>query len=222
MALMSTPSMKMVPALGRSKPASRRSSVVLPEPEPPSRQKISPRRMSSETSSTATKSPNFLVRCAMRTYAEAGSDSAGKAEGSLSGRAFIGSFRESGSLTGLEARPRARQQALEVRRSRALGYQADAHLGRRIHGRIVAHGRIERLQLRQHGTRVLDEIGVARRDVRAQQEVDEQVRVRDVRCVRGDRHHVVVDDCALVRYGVRDIDALGGLEGAIVCLLDIA
>ena len=38
---MSTPSMKMRPAVGRSKPASIRSSVVLPQPEAPSRQKIS-------------------------------------------------------------------------------------------------------------------------------------------------------------------------------------
>ena len=49
------------PRSGVSKPASIRSSVVLPEPEPPSRQKISPRWMSSDTSSTAAKSPNFLV-----------------------------------------------------------------------------------------------------------------------------------------------------------------
>ena len=64
---MSAPSIWMLPELGVSKPASMRSSVVLPEPEPPSRQKISPRRMSSETLSTATKSPNFLVTFAMRT-----------------------------------------------------------------------------------------------------------------------------------------------------------
>ena len=67
MALMSAPSMRIVPALGNSKPASIRSSVVLPDPEPPSRQKISPRRMSSDTSSTATKSPKRLVRFAIRT-----------------------------------------------------------------------------------------------------------------------------------------------------------
>ncbi len=64
---MSAPSIRIVPAVGVSKPASMRSSVVLPEPEPPSRQKISPRWMSSVTSSTATKSPNLLVTPAMRT-----------------------------------------------------------------------------------------------------------------------------------------------------------
>ena len=40
--------------------------VVLPQPEPPSRQKISPRRCPAMTSSTAVKSPNFLVTFSMR------------------------------------------------------------------------------------------------------------------------------------------------------------
>ena len=39
---MSSPSIRMLPEVGVSKPASMRSNVVLPEPEPPSRQKISP------------------------------------------------------------------------------------------------------------------------------------------------------------------------------------
>ena len=42
MPVMSTPSMKMRPVVGSSKPASMRSSVVLPQPEPPSRQNSSP------------------------------------------------------------------------------------------------------------------------------------------------------------------------------------
>ncbi len=67
MALMSWPSIRILPAVGVSNPASMRSSVVLPEPDPPSRQKISPRRTSSETLSTALKSPNRLVTPWMRT-----------------------------------------------------------------------------------------------------------------------------------------------------------
>ncbi len=67
MALMSWPSMWIVPADGVSKPARMRSRVVLPDPEPPSRQKISPRRTCRETSSTATKSPKRRVTPAMRT-----------------------------------------------------------------------------------------------------------------------------------------------------------
>ena len=39
--VMSTPSMKILPDVGRSNPASILSSVVLPQPDAPSRQKIS-------------------------------------------------------------------------------------------------------------------------------------------------------------------------------------
>ncbi len=40
--VMSSPSMNILPALGVSKPPSMRSSVVLPQPDAPSRQNISP------------------------------------------------------------------------------------------------------------------------------------------------------------------------------------
>ena len=46
-----------IPASGRSKPAIRRSVVVLPEPDGPSMVKNSPRRTSRSTESTATTSP---------------------------------------------------------------------------------------------------------------------------------------------------------------------
>ena len=39
----STPSMKILPEVGVSNPASMRSSVVLPLPDPPSSEKNSPR-----------------------------------------------------------------------------------------------------------------------------------------------------------------------------------
>ena len=42
MPAMSAPSIQILPAVGSSKPASILSSVVLPQPEAPSRQKISP------------------------------------------------------------------------------------------------------------------------------------------------------------------------------------
>src|SRR6185295_14484985 len=45
------------PEVGSSKPASMRSNVVLPQPEGPSREKNSPRRMSNDTSSTALTGP---------------------------------------------------------------------------------------------------------------------------------------------------------------------
>ncbi|MCY1367448.1 hypothetical protein D9M69_543830 [compost metagenome] len=59
--VMSTPSRKMRPSVGRSKPASMRSKVDLPDPEPPSRAKISPFLISRDTSSTAIVSSNFFV-----------------------------------------------------------------------------------------------------------------------------------------------------------------
>src|SRR5437867_9882815 len=58
--------MKMRPALGVSKPASMRSSVVLPQPEPPSSANSSPLRISSETLSTAVKAPKALLTPSMR------------------------------------------------------------------------------------------------------------------------------------------------------------
>ena len=55
--LMSTPSMLMRPPLGSAKPASMRSSVVLPQPEAPTSANISPRKIFRSTSSTAVKAP---------------------------------------------------------------------------------------------------------------------------------------------------------------------
>ena len=63
----SSPPMNRLPDVGRSKPASNRSSVVLPLPEPPSSAKHSPSATSSETSSTATTSPKRLLTPSKRT-----------------------------------------------------------------------------------------------------------------------------------------------------------
>ena len=73
--VMSWPSMKMRPALGVSKPASIRSSVVLPQPEPPSSAKSSPLPIASDTSSTAVKPPKRLLTASRRT--KAGREAAG-------------------------------------------------------------------------------------------------------------------------------------------------
>src|SRR5262249_5888066 len=56
----SLPARRIVPASGRSKPAMRRSVVVLPEPEGPRRVKNSPRPTTRSTSSTATTPPYAL------------------------------------------------------------------------------------------------------------------------------------------------------------------
>ncbi len=48
-----TSSMRISPLVGTSKPAIRRRSVVLPQPDGPSSEKNSPAPISSETSSSA-------------------------------------------------------------------------------------------------------------------------------------------------------------------------
>ena len=58
---MSTPSSRISPASGRSKPAIMRSVVVLPQPDGPTIEKNSPPGMSSEMSSTAATSPKRFV-----------------------------------------------------------------------------------------------------------------------------------------------------------------
>src|SRR5436190_8704854 len=63
----SSPSSKMRPASGVSKPASNRSSVVLPQPEGPSSAKNSLRPISSEKSSTAACVPKCLLTPSNRT-----------------------------------------------------------------------------------------------------------------------------------------------------------
>jgi hypothetical protein len=55
------PAMAMAPSVGSSKPASMRRSVVLPQPEGPSREKNSPARTVTETWSKAVKAPKRLV-----------------------------------------------------------------------------------------------------------------------------------------------------------------
>src|SRR5438093_889224 len=62
---------RISPASGRSKPAIRRSVVVLPQPEPPTRETSSPRLISRQSPSTAIDPPKRLVRPArlMRTSA---------------------------------------------------------------------------------------------------------------------------------------------------------
>src|SRR3954468_15844189 len=55
---MSTPSRRMRPSSGRSKPAIIRSVVVLPQPDAPSSEKNSPLAMSRSMPSTAVTSPN--------------------------------------------------------------------------------------------------------------------------------------------------------------------
>ena len=63
---MSCPSSRSRPELGFSKPASIRRSVVLPQPDGPSREKNSRSYMSRVRSSTAVNSPKRLVMFSKR------------------------------------------------------------------------------------------------------------------------------------------------------------
>src|SRR5262245_31573885 len=61
------PSMAISPLSGIKKPATRLSSVVLPQPDGPNSVMSSPRRTSSETSSSAVILPNRLVTASSST-----------------------------------------------------------------------------------------------------------------------------------------------------------
>ena len=62
----SSPSMKTRPLAGRCRPIMWRSSVVLPQPDPPTMTNTSPRRTSHETSLRMTRSPYLAVRRSTR------------------------------------------------------------------------------------------------------------------------------------------------------------
>ena len=55
------PAMTTVPSVGSSNPAIRRSSVVLPQPDGPSREKNSPSRMVASTPLSAVTEPKALL-----------------------------------------------------------------------------------------------------------------------------------------------------------------
>ena len=80
------PPKTMLPLLGVSNPANIRSKVDLPQPELPSRAKISPFLMDRETSFTAVKSPKRFIRfCVCRKPSGAAGAAAAKFMAGLSG-----------------------------------------------------------------------------------------------------------------------------------------
>src|SRR5690606_30402897 len=85
----STPSSRIVPSFGVSKPASIRIRVVLPQPEGPSSAKNSRRKMSSVRLSIATNSPNFFVTFWKRISGFWSGSSQGAKTGRLAGCAMM-------------------------------------------------------------------------------------------------------------------------------------
>ncbi len=63
--VMSRPPKRIRPASGAVNPAMQRRSVVLPQPDGPSRKKISPPATDALTSSSAVTAPNRLRKCSM-------------------------------------------------------------------------------------------------------------------------------------------------------------
>src|SRR5512137_2627922 len=88
------------------------------------------------------------------------------------------------SATGRESCPGPVQQAREVGRLREVGLQSSLGPGRRVDARVAAQFFLHEFRGLRVGVRVVDEIGVAGRDVGTQQVVDEQVRIAGMFRVR--------------------------------------
>src|SRR5579862_9388003 len=84
------------------------------------------------------------------------------------------------SFAGLEACPHPRQLPLVIRWPRALRGEPRAHFGRRVHTRVAAHTRLQRLDARAECISILDEVRVLGRYLGSQQIIDEQVGVLEV------------------------------------------
>src|SRR5579872_2590772 len=185
-----------------------RSSVVLPEPEPPSRQKISPRCTSRLTSLTATKSPNFRVTFSMRRMG-ASAAAAGALCPSLLD--LVLTQQRPMSLARLEPGPCARQQPLVRQGPRRLGHELRTDLRRRVNVGVALHRLVEKRLGCQVRIGVFHQVRVAGGDLRIEQEIDEQMRILWMGRIGGDGKHVEVQDGAIAWNGVSDLDALAGI-----------
>src|SRR5579862_830226 len=114
--VMSSPSIRMRPASGVSSPASRRKSVVLPQPEPPSRANSSPRAISRSTLSTATTAPKRLHAPSILT---------------------MGSLNLARSSAGLDRRPQPGALAHLIGGGGGDGVEPGAVVGREIDQRVL-------------------------------------------------------------------------------------
>src|SRR5689334_13519568 len=147
---MSRPSRRIAPASGRSKPAIIRRSVVLPQPEGPSRVKNSPVSMVMLTRSTAVSAPKrrvtFLIsRSAMVLGASAGADqrpgeSKGKDEGRDSEQPVARPLR------GEQLIERALDAVYAIVGERAMQQARELRQHRRPAGRLAAHRAQQALQ----------------------------------------------------------------------------
>src|SRR5580704_933750 len=197
--VMSWPSMMSRPASGVSKPASRRSSVVLPQPELPRSANSSPRSMTRSTLSTAVIAPKRLVMPSMRTIA----------------------LRLT-STARLDGGPQPRALAHLLGVAGGDGVEARAYVGRRIDQRIardvVGHQGGRRLV----GVGIAGELARRSGDLGLHHEIEEAERLRGIGCILGDRRHVDPQHRAFLRDGIGDVLPVLGLGGAVARLEDVA
>src|SRR6188474_418340 len=191
--------------------------------------------MSRETSSTATKSPNFLVTFLILMNGVAlGSFQIGNvwAPGtsisysplaSVVRRTRIGATRLSFMLlTRLDCRPGTGQASVELWRVRCSAIELGEHLVRWIDARVVANLLVDERSRCLVGVLVEHAVGDRRSRFRTQYVVDKfEGRFRVWRISR-DGHHVEAHLCALTRDGINNIDALTGLRCTLLCLQDVA
>src|SRR5690606_10789316 len=145
--------MKRRPAVGTSKPAIIRSKVVLPQPDAPRIENISPRWMSRFTESTATKSPKCLLTSLIWMTGPPGRRSF-CAAAVICCLAFATT-----SDTTLDPGPGARAEPLLFWLGRQHREQEFPRLLVRINSRIADHRRIQQRRGRFIGVRVKNVIG---------------------------------------------------------------
>src|SRR5690625_3813697 len=209
--VISAPSSTIRPSLGFSKPASIRSRVDLPEPEPPSNAKISPRRIDRLTSSTAsTPSKRLLTRrISIKPSSRTG-------RGLPVGKpADCSTLRCSDSGTRLHPVPDTRMDTLNGKRLVLGDIQVVHHLLVRIDSRVVENIRVEEFVGRHVGIGIDHVLGNAGGYFRLKQEIDERMGVVRVRGIGGDRQHVEPQRCTLFGNNVVNGEIASGLGGTV-------
>src|SRR4029450_4927476 len=188
--LISWPLITMRPASGISNPASMRNSVVLPQPEPPSRANSSPRSIERSTPSTAVTLPKRLVAPSMRT---------------IGGVALLSLVIAPASSAGLDRCPQSRALAHLFGIAGSDGIEAGAHGGRRIDQGIVGDGLGQQRRRRLVGVGVARELARGGGDLGFEHEVDKAQGLFGIGRILGDRRDVNPQQRAFLGDGVGDV-----------------
>src|SRR6188474_2524072 len=206
---MSTPSIRILPEVASSNPASSLSSVDLPQPELPRIANSSLRRMSRETASTAvTPSKRFVSSWICTRGAPTGSRAL-LACRAWSAVCFEPPFALSftvGSQTCLDARPQPRSHALFLRAVQVSLAQRVTDFVRRVNGRVVAYlGKQERPRLAVR-RRIARLVADSRDDLRPQQVVEKEMCVIRMGGIGGDEPQVEPCQGPFARRRIGELD----------------